>query len=136
MKVVPEHSEAMDRDFNYLDVKNQTFVFNNFKTKKTYGTQTEKIPDELFEILKRYVIPSGKKFEPTLIFRTYQGEVPACNYITRLLNSVFNKNVSASMLRNIFLTHKLGGKKSETQDLASAMGTSANTIANVYTKED
>ena len=135
MLVVPEYKEGMSKEHNYLDVKNKKFVFNNYKTKGAYGQQVEEIPKELFDILKKMIIPKEKNFEPIDMITTYEGVKPAGNYITRLLNSVFKKNVSASLLRNIFVSHKLGNSKNEAKELAQEMGSSVNVLQNVYNKD-
>jgi hypothetical protein len=135
MLVVPEYKETMSKENNYLDVKNKKFVFNTYKTKGAYGQQVEDIPKDLFDILKKMSIPKEKTFEPIEMVLTYKGEKPAGNYITRLLNNVFGKNVSASMLRNIYVSHKLGKTKTETKELAKEMATSTNVLQNVYNKE-
>ncbi len=135
MLVVPEYKETMSKENNYLDVKNKKFVFNTYKTKGAYGQQVEDIPKDLFDILKKMSIPKEKTFEPIEMVLTYKGEKPAGNYITRLLNNVFGKNVSASMLRNIYVSHKLGNSKNEAKELAKEMATSTNVLQNVYNKE-
>jgi len=135
MKVVPEYKDTMSKDYNYLDVKNKKFIFNNYKTKGAYGTQEQDIPEDLFSILKKMSIPKEKKFEPIDMILTYDGDKPAGNYITRLLNGVFKKNVSASLLRNIYVSNKLGDTKNEAKELAQEMGSSVNVLNNVYNKE-
>jgi hypothetical protein len=135
MKVVNEYKDTMSKDYNYLDVKNKKFIFNNYKTKGAYGTQEQDIPEDLFIILKKMSIPKEKKFEPIDLILTYEGDKPAGNYITRLLNGVFKKNVSASLLRNIYVSNKLGDTKNEAKELATEMGSSVNVLNNVYNKE-
>jgi hypothetical protein len=56
------------------------------------------------------------------------------NDITRLLNKIFNSNVSVNMLRTIFITSKYGDMKKEQQSDANAMGHSVNMQQNVYNK--
>ncbi len=135
MKVVMEYKDNMDKKYNYLDVKNKKFIFNVYKTKGTYGEQIIDIPNELYDILKVMIIPKIKKFEPFDMILKYNGDKPATNYITRLLNGVFKKNVSASMLRNIYVSEKLGDKKKKEEELSKQMGTSKNVLNNVYNKE-
>ena len=132
MKVVADAS-GMDEDFNYLDVKKKQFIFNQYKTKKAYGQQTEDIPDDLYAILKKLVLPKQKNFEPFFLLQDYSGDKVIG--VTRALNKVFGKNISVSMLRNIFVSDKLGGKKDETKELAESMGTSPAVLQNVYSKD-
>ena len=134
MKIVPEYTETMDKDFNYLDWKNMRFYFNNYKTKSAYGTQTTDVSPELQEELHAH-FPLKKKFEPFFLLQK-DGERLPDNGITRLLNSVFGKKISVSMLRNIYLTNKYGKEENNKKLTATAMGTSTDIISNVYTKTD
>ena len=56
--------------------------------------------------------------------------------ITKILNKIFNKKISSSMLRNIFLTDKYSGVIDELKKETSAMSTSVNTALNNYIKKD
>ena len=133
MKVVPEYSDTLDKEFNYLDWKNMRFIYNNYKTKGTYGAQTEDIPQKLQEVIKAHY-PLKKKFEPFFLLHNNNTQLSE-NGLTRILNKVFGKKISVSMLRNIYLTEKFGGKKSELQEVATAMGTSPAMVSQVYTKD-
>ena len=134
MKVVPEYAETMDKEFNYTDMKNKKFIFNNYKTQGTYGSQIIDIPENIFEIIQnQYKLK--KKFEPFFLLHTKTNNQLSENGLTRILNKVFGKKVSVSMLRNIYLTEKFGGKKSELQEVATSMGTSPSMVTQVYTKD-
>jgi len=134
MKVVPEHTETMDKEFNYMDAKNKKFIFNNYKTQGAYGPQVIDIPEPIMEIIQSHY-KLKKKFEPFFLLHTKTNDQLSENGLTRILNKVFGKKVSVSMLRNIYLTEKFGGKKSQLQDVATAMGTSPNMVNSVYTKD-
>ena len=56
--------------------------------------------------------------------------------ITKILNKIFNKKISSSMLRNIFLTDKYSGVIDELKKDTNAMSTSVNTALNNYIKKD
>ena len=56
--------------------------------------------------------------------------------ISKILNKIFNKKISSSMLRNIFLTDKYSGVIDELKKETSAMSTSVNTALNNYIKKD
>jgi len=58
------------------------------------------------------------------------------NGITRILNKVFGKNVSVSMLRNIYLTERFGAADKAMDETAEAMGTSKSVLTTVYTKSE
>lgn len=134
MKVVPEYTETMDKEFNYCDVKNKKFIFNNYKTQGTYGSQVTDIPEPIMELIQSHY-KLKKKFEPFFLLHTKTLSQLGENGLTRILNKVFGKKISVSMLRNIYLTEQFGGKKSELQETATAMGTSPSMVTQVYTKD-
>jgi len=131
MKVVPEHDESMDKAFNYLDWKEKKFIFNNYKTQGAYGAQTLDIPPELWDVLSQFKLK--KKFEPFFLLNK-EGKQLAENGITRILNKSFGKNISSSMLRNIYLTDRFGEVEKDKQRISEGMGTSKDMIGKVYTK--
>ena len=55
--------------------------------------------------------------------------------ITKILNKIFGKNISSSMLRNIFLTDKYGDVMEELKKDTKAMATSVDVAMNNYIKE-
>jgi hypothetical protein len=134
MKVVPEYSETMDKAFNYMDAKNKKFIFNNYKTQGTYGSQEMDIPEPVLKVIEGHY-KLKKKFEPFFLLHTKTNDQLSENGLTRILNKVFGKKISVSMLRNIYLTEKFGGKKSELQEVATSMGTSPVMVSQVYTKD-
>jgi len=85
---------------NYMD-KN-TFVFNDYKTSKTYGQQIVSIPKELQTIIKKWI-----KVNPTeyLLFDTTQKQLTVPS-LTHRLNKIFDKKVSVNQLRHTFLSDK------------------------------
>jgi integrase len=132
MKIVPEYNETMDKDFNYLDWKNMRFYFCNFKTKSAYGTQTVDVSPELQEVFHNH-FPLKKKFAPFFLLQR-DGERLPDNGITRILNTVFGKKISVSMIRNIYLSSKYGEQQKAMENDAEAMGTSTDMASSVYTK--
>ena len=132
MKIVPEYNETMDKDFNYLDWKNMRFYFNNYKTKGAYGTQTVDVSPELQEVFHNH-FPLKKKFMPFFLLQRDGMRLPD-NGITRILNTIFGKKISVSMLRNIYLSSKYGDQQKAMETDASLMGTSTDMASNVYTK--
>jgi hypothetical protein len=106
---------------NFLD-KNQ-FVFNQYKTAKTYNQQTIEIPRSFRVLITKYIrtIPDGVD---TLLYDTKNGEMSSVK-ITQRLNALFGgARVSVSMLRHIYLTDKLGNipRLEELNKLAEDMG--------------
>ena len=123
-------------DNNYYDLKGQRFIFNKFKTAKTYGRQIVELPETLKATLTYYIKrhPLAKEMKtgyPLLV--DAKGEpLTAVNAITRVLNKIFGKKVGSSMLRHIFITDKYGGAKTEMEKDATAMGHSVAEQQKVY----
>jgi hypothetical protein len=136
MLILQEPTE-LNNEYNYLDVKNKKFIFNNYKTSGTYKTQEIEIPKKLMDVINLYlkfrkdkqnlspflVKPDGLPFESN-------------NAITRILNKIFKKKISVSMLRNIYLTDKYSKENKEKQSDAKMMGTSVNVMDTNYIKQD
>nr|WPF46622.1 MAG: hypothetical protein [Lake Baikal virophage 7] len=125
--------EATD-DKNYLDTKSWEFVFNKYKTSKTYGEYKTSVPPRLKSLISLYLLHhpilsaiKTKKERDTSICRPFlvykDGEpLTQINAITRILNSVFGKGVGSSQLRHIYLTEKYGAVEAAKQADAAAMG--------------
>lgn len=113
MQVVTSIPEGGD---NYLDLTKHQMVFNKFKTSKKDGSVTIDIPDQLLHIIQFYLkyhpLIKGKitkKFQPVPFLVYYDGKpFSQVNSITRILNKVFGKKVSSSMLRHVYLSHTYG----------------------------
>jgi len=136
------NSETADKKFNYLDLTNWKFYFNNYKTSGTYKTQIVDVNDELKNVLQQYLTKASplrselKKRNGVIpLITNYEGQpFTGNNSITRILNKIFGKRIGVSMLRNIYLTDKYGDKIDELNDDAKKMGTSSNVIKDQYVK--
>jgi integrase len=135
MYIVKKWKEDMPKDKNYLDIdpkaKSFRFIFNKFKTAKTYGTQIVEINDELENVLSMYIrnhpqFKSLKKSGDEIRFLVHSDGKPltAVNAITRVLNKIFGRKIGSSMLRHIFLSSKYDIDEMSAD--ASAMGHSLN----------
>lgn len=143
MLIVNKMTDDLDDKYNYLDLDKKEFHFNNYKTKGTYKCQTTEIKPELMDVINLYL-----KYHPLkTVLKKKNGIIPflvnfdgepynSNNFITRVLNKIFNKRIGVSMLRSIYLTNKFGDKVKELNDTAHDMGTSSNTIQNQYIKTD
>lgn len=103
---------------NYYDGK--VFAFNKYKTKKTYGEQVIKVSPKLNAILKQWV-----RLNPHAnLLSTYVGKPLSVSRITLLLNAIFGKNVSTTLLRHIYLTdqYKNVPALSKMDETAMSMG--------------
>lgn len=122
----------MTPDRNYYDIKDNKFVFNQYKTSKTYGKQEIDISDnrELVKTLNLWY-----KFHPLTKDRytknlnvrllvNYDGSpLKSVNSITRILYSIFGgKKIGSSMLRHIYLTDKYKDEMGEMRRDAEMMG--------------
>ena len=136
-----------DDNFNYVSMDKKTkkamFILNKYKTDKKYHSVEIDIPNTLKEILILYLKfhPHRNQLqEPNYDFHLLvdkQGE-PFKNSteITKRLNKIFDRKISSSLLRNIYLTGKYSGVMEELQKDTKAMSTSVSTAMNNYIKQD
>jgi len=109
-----------DDKYNWLDLKKKQFIFNNYKTKKSFGQQIIDIPKDLMDLIKKYL--KYKKDGEGYLLVKFSGErLKSDNAITRRLNKIFGKNISSSMLRHSYLTSKYGKVQEEMKADAEAM---------------
>ena len=110
-------------DDNFL--LGRKFIFNSYKTAKTYGRQEVEVPTKLYTILKQWI-----KINPTdfLLFDS-KGEQLTNVKLNQRLNKIFKKEVSVNILRHMYLSGKYGDlietKKKLNQDfkdMGSSMG--------------
>ena len=126
MKVIKNSSGLNDSD-NFLlwTPKKKEFIFQDYKTAGTYGTERIPVNAELEKVIRFYL----KHWEnivraPNNNFLVKWGNLNLenSNDITRRLNRILGKKVGASMLRHIYLTEKFGGALNEMKKTAEAMG--------------
>jgi integrase len=129
--------EELGRDKNYLllkpNIKKKTakyyFVFNKFKTAKTFGQQIFAVP-EIIEMFfdrlyyKYYPFVKGRQ-TPLLISNGMP--LKSNSSITLILNKIFGKKIGASMLRHIYLTHKFGANYKDREMVSNKMSHSIST---------
>ena len=123
-----DYSEMKIRNYdvktdNYY--KGNKFYFNKYKTVKTYGLQILELPKELNNVLKRWIKINTNDY---MIYSSNNKKL-SCPQITRILNKVFGKNISTSMLRHIYLTnvYKDVPQINKMENLANEMGHSIST---------
>jgi len=138
-KITKKYNDSLSPEFNYLDINTNQFIFNNYKTKGSYGSVKTEIPIELQKVIKLYLkaYPDFKnkiKTNPFLLIHFDGSHFEQSNIITRILNKIFKKKIGASMLRNIYLTSKYSDKEREMANDAKAMGTSTATMQTNYIK--
>jgi len=138
--IISFNGDTEDKKYNYLDVKNKQFIFNVYKTSSKYGEAKIPIPEKLMEVLDVYINNHplyNKKLPHNIPLLVYYNGKPfeKVNSITRILNKIFNKKISSSMLRHIYLSSKYGDDLKEREKDAKIMGHSLQTQKD-YIKND
>jgi len=129
MNVVLKENPKLSKETNYLAYNDNEFVFNVYKTSKKYGQKKEPIKEDLKVCIDNYL-----KFHPkikgkvnkntnTAFLVAFNGNpLIQTNSMTKLFNKIFNKKISSSALRHIFLSDKYGDVVKEMKEDADAMG--------------
>ena len=132
MKIGPDEDES----YNYLNLDKKELIFNQYKTKKTYGKQIIDISNnkELLEDLNLY-LKYRKSDNDFLLIKSNGKPFNQTNDMTKTLNQIFGKKISTQMLRNIYLTSKYGSVKNDLKQDTTEMGTSMKTALNIYSKD-
>jgi integrase len=122
---VSNSGNGLDDKYNWLDMKKKQFIFNNYKTEKTYGQQIIDVPVGLIDIIKKY-LKYKKEGDGYLLVKFNGDRLISDNSLTRRLNKIFGKNISSSMLRHIYLSDKYGKVQEEMKDDAEMMAHSVS----------
>jgi len=132
MKIGPDEDES----YNYLNLDKKELIFNQYKTKKSYGKQIIDISNnkELLEDLDLY-LKYRKSDNDFLLIKSNGKPFNQTNDMTKTLNQIFDKKISTQMLRNIYLTSKYGNVKKDLKQDVSEMGTSMKCALNIYSKD-
>jgi len=145
MMIVSKISD--NKDFNYIIKNNKNvspnnkFIFNKYKTSKTYGTQIFKIGRLLNNDLNLWLkFNKSKKY---LLHNIKDPDKPlGTNNLTKILTSIFitkyDKNISVNMIRSITLTeiYKDMPNLKSLDEIASKMGHSVNEALVNYVKKN
>lgn len=132
-----------DSNYNYIDIINNRFIFNTYKTAKTYGRYVYDFRDnkDLRRIIKAYMnVRSNIKTEHDyfLLNPTKLTKLNKSNGITfqlqKITNDYLGKNVSVNMIRSIYLTSNYADKKKELNETTKKMGTSSGMATHTYIK--
>lgn len=142
MKIVSEN-DNLDQNKNYFVIKKKGtpyFKLNEFKTAKYKGEIEIPIKDmELRRLINKWVKINGTGY--LLVNLTNNSPMTAngiSKYLTKIFNKHLGKNISTSLIRSIYTTHKYNGNMSikEKKDLATKMMNSKSTAETVYNKID
>lgn len=104
---------------NYMKTEKRKpfFIFSQYKTSKKHGRQTIEIPAKLHKIMKRWAELNSHDW---LLMNTQQSNKITPTQLTNLLYAFFEKPISTSMLRHIFLTDKYKNVPALTDILSTA----------------
>jgi len=81
--------------------KSGKFYFNQYKTASSYGLKVIVVPKPLNALIKKWI-----KLNPTDYFLFGKSLKPlSSSQISKILNKIFEKNVSVDMLRHIYLSN-------------------------------
>jgi integrase len=118
MKLKPTKTE------NYIDMKNNTIVFNRYKTQKVYGTQNIPLNPSMKKILNVYIrtLPSTQEY----LFIKDDKKMNSAHF-THILNGIFKKRFSVNNIRHSYLTHLYGEDFQNMKERASRMGHNIDT---------
>lgn len=116
---------------NYIDKSD--FVFNSYKTAKTYGQQRVNVPIELKKILNKWI-----KINPTeyLLFDSSKNQLSNVK-LNQRLNKLFGKKAGVNMMRKSYLSDKYANLIETKNELAKDfkdMG-SSTLQENIYIKK-
>jgi len=114
----------MMKNFNYYRPNKKQFVFNVYKTAKTYNQDTMDVNDTLQAILIKYIKDFKLEDEDYLLYPDDKAR-KSSSIITKDLNKIFGKKVGSSMLRHAYITSELGPKIKELKEVAKDMGHSS-----------
>jgi hypothetical protein len=120
---------------NFYDTSSQKFVFNSYKTAKSYGRQEVAVPVKLRNIIKKW-----KTFNPTdyLLFDTNMNPLTAVK-LNQRMNKIFdNKKVGVNNMRHTYLTSQFKNTRQEGKKLERVMEQMGSSIdvADNYIKLD
>jgi len=119
-----------DEDNYYLK---GSLYFNIYKTSKSFGEQTIKLPEELDKMIKKYMKLVNNDY---FFFNPKTEKKFTSPNITQLINGIFGKKVSTNMLRHIYLSNKYKDVPAlkEMEKTATEMGHDFKTALEMYVK--
>ena len=135
--------EPIDDNKNYLIIKKNNsleFLFNNYKTSKKYGSYRLPIKSKILtDLILDWIDMNGSQY---LLINVKTKKAFSSNAITKNLNRIykkeFDKTVSTSLLRSIYISNKLKENLSnkEKKALAKDMLHSKEMQEDIYNKID
>lgn len=84
-------------------MQGKKFIFNNYKTAKTYGTNEVEISPKLHSIIKKWIVINPSDY--LITGNNDRFKKISAPQLTNMLNAFFDKRVSVNILRHSFLTN-------------------------------
>lgn len=107
MKIANNSKDMKDVKYNYYNMKDKEFIFNVYKTAKTHKKQTENVPEELSEIINKYISSNKLKSGDLLLgFRDYHqiyyilNKIIGCG-VDNIRHSFVNNEYNAPALKKL-----------------------------------
>lgn len=100
---------------NYIDFQNKQFVLHIYKTEKEYGERRQKIPNAFMKLIKIFI--TGLKGD--YLIENEKGEQSNYYELNNIIKRVYT--VSASLLRNIYVTNLFNSGKLTTNSKIKAV---------------
>lgn len=137
MNVIKKYTEDLNDKVNYLNLSNEQFIFNQYKTRGKYEKQILEINKDLMDILNIWLKfhPNKKENNFKLLVHFDGSTLSNNNDITRILNKIFKCKIGSSMLRKMYHTNKYGKVMEELKKDSVNMSHSVDTILNNYIKK-
>lgn len=154
-KTYDSYTDEKKKEKNYLVVSaramnaNFTFILNDYKTNRKYGTLELPIEDkQLKAVLRRFLKVNETLYKPVVeapLFKTSSGKPINRNELSKILlkysDMYLGKKISTTLLRKIFLSSKYGGEgglKEQLEEFAKdnlVMAHSKEVALNSYVKK-
>ena len=123
MYIINKSKKINNKD-NYLVIYRNTpvkFIFQDYKTNRTFGKQEYDIPEELAKIIKKYIYKNKLKTGDKLLpyNEKYLSEV-----IGKIFNKVYGEKINLNYIRKSYATYinEMKISNNERELLALAMG--------------
>jgi integrase len=125
---------------NYINFNNNTIVLNNYKTSKyNKDFNIDLNNNKLLDLINKFIqLKNKNNIISDYLFTSINNNPLDNTQITKRLNSIFDKNISVSMIRKIYLTHNYGNNIDTFKNIIKTsknMGNSVNVITNNYLKK-
>jgi len=125
---------------NYINFNNNTIVLNNYKTSKyNKDFNIDLNNNKLLDLIKKFIqLKDKNNIISDYLFTSLNNNPLDNTQITKRLNSIFDKNISVSMIRKIYLTHNYGNNIDTLKNIIKTsknMGNSVNVITQNYLKK-